>query len=824
MNALKFILSLALTLGTVYLLSVPHTIGSDAEDGSSKKSTLPPLGSFFSPFDGFWRNAEPKDGFASQNFEIPGLKGSARVLMDERLVPHIFADNMADAAFAQGFVTAKYRLFQMDLISRLSAGRLSEILGERTLATDKLTRRQGMVYGARKSVEVWKQSPEIMEVLQAYADGVNAYIDQLCVCEYPIEFKLLNYQPEKWSVMKTALVKKYMDKTLCFGEDDVEATNALQQFGREVFDKLYPLYNPKQSPVIPAGTPWDFEPLPADTSRVVAPTEAIGFIDMHVGDSSTLLEGSNNWAVSGNKTASGHPILCNDPHLRLTLPSIWFETQIHTKALNAYGVTVPGFPGVLIGFNENIAWGETNVGQDANDWYEIQWTDESKTAYYLDGKIHQADLVVEKYQVKGRAEPVLDTVRWTWWGPVVYEDGSRPWSGMAMHWIGHEAPLPTEMMTFFGLMKAKNYDDYYDALSNYSYPAQNFVFASTEGDVAITVNGSYPIKTYEQGRFVQDGSSTANAWHGWIPFEHRARVKNPERGFVSSANQHSTDPTYPYYYHSVHFDDYRGRYINMRLAQLNNIAKEDLMGLQNDNRSLQAIEGLPAMLSNLDEAQLDQRELRFLEKMKSWDYGFDAEKVEPVIFETWFNNSYRGTFDEVSAASTKDRPMMWPENWLLIQMLEETPGDVFFDDKNTPDETETATDIVTTAFKKSIEELADKLTDPDFNWATHKGTSIMHLAQIPAFSAMNLNVGGYKQAPNAISKTHGPSWRMVVSLEPGNVRGWGVFPGGQSGNPGSPFYKTGLEKWLNGEYEELLFAKKVEDLAGKKLFEISFNK
>ena len=824
MNAFKFFLSLGLTLGLVYLLSVPHTLGSDSADGASSKSTLPPLGSFFSPFDGFWRNAEPQDAFASQNFEIPNLKGSVSVLMDERLVPHIFAANMADAAFAQGFVTAKYRLFQMDLISRLSSGRLSEVLGEKTLATDKLTRRQGMVYGARKAAEAWKEAPEIMEVLQAYADGVNAYIDQLCVCDYPLEFKLLNYKPERWSVMKTALVKKYMDKTLCFGEDDVEATNALQQFGREVFDKLYPLYNPKQSPVIPAGTPWNFEPIPVDTARVLSPTESIGFIDMHVGDTSTMLEGSNNWAVSGSKTASGYPILCNDPHLRLTLPSIWFETQIHTNELNAYGVTVPGFPGVLIGFNEHIAWGETNVGQDANDWYQIQWTDDSKTAYYLDGKIHKADLVVEQYRVKGLDEPVLDTVRWTYWGPVVYDDGSQPWNGMAMHWIGHETPSPTEMLTFFGLMKARNYDEYYDALRNYSFPAQNFAFASTEGDIAITVNGSYPVKTHEQGRFVQDGSSTANAWHAWIPYEHRARIKNPDRGFVSSANQHSTDPTYPYYYHSVHFDDFRGRYINMRLAEMDQISKEDLMGLQNDNRSLQAIEGLPAMLANVDESQLDQRELRLLEQLKSWNHSFDADKVEPIIFLAWFENCYGATFDEVSAVATPERPMMWPEDWLLIQMLEESPDDVFFDDQRTLDQTETARDIVTASFKNTVKDLVDRLMDPDFNWSKQKGTSIMHLAQIPAFSAMNLHVGGYKQAPNAISESHGPSWRMVVALEPGNVRGWGVFPGGQSGNPGSPFYKTGLEKWLNGEYYELNFVRNMEALSDKQLFEISFNK
>lgn len=824
MNALRFILSLSLTVGLIYVLSIPLTVEGEGGDGQSPKTTLPPLGSFFSPFEGFWHNAEPINDFASQNIEIPNLHGSVRVVMDERLVPHIFANTMADAAFAQGFLTAKYRLFQLDLMARLSAGRLSEVLGERTLATDKLTRRQGMVYGARQSVEAWKQAPQVMEILQAYTDGINAYIDQLCTCDYPIEFKLLNYKPEKWSVMKTALVKKYMDKTLCFGEDDVQATNALKHFGRKLFDKLYPLYNPKQSPVIPSGTLWDFEPLPLDTGKANIQTQAIGFIDSKVGDATTILEGSNNWAVSGIKTASGYPILSNDPHLRLTLPSIWFENQIHTNELNAYGVTVPGLPGILIGFNEYIAWGETNVGQDVNDWYLIQWTDSTKSAYYLDGKIQKADLVVEKYQVKGMKEPVLDTVRWTYWGPVVYEDVNNPWNGLAMHWIGHMAPKPTEILTFFELMKAKNYDDYYRALSYYSYPGQNFAFASTEGDVAITVNGTYPVKSFEQGRFVQDGSSTANAWHGWIPYEHFPRVKNPERGFIASANQHSTDPTYPYYYHSSHFDDYRGRYIIKRLSELDSITPEDMMAMQTDNHSLYALEGLQAILANVNSSQLNQQELQILKKLEGWDCSFDAEKVEPMLFLNWMEKCYQMTFDEVTAANSDDRPMLWPEDWLLIQLLQEKPSDGLFDDMSTPEKTETASEIVTAAFKNMVGELADQLTtNPNFNWSNQKSTAIMHLAQIPAFSSMNLKVGGHKQAPNAISESHGPSWRMVVLLQPGKVKAWGVFPGGQSGNPGSPFYKTGLEKWLKGEYFELHFAREPADLSSNTLFEISFN-
>ncbi|GIV31364.1 MAG: beta-lactam antibiotic acylase [Saprospiraceae bacterium] len=823
MKLLPPLVSLLCTLALVYFLATPLTIGEDSADGRTRKTTLPALGHFFSPFEGFWQNAEGALPNWPEHLSVAGRKGSARIVFDERLVPHIFADNLADACFAQGYATAMNRLWQMDMIARLAAGRLSEVLGERTLEMDKRQRRFGMVYGARKTLESWQQSPQMMEIIQAYVDGVNTWIKALDPADYPIEFKLLGYQPEPWTPLKMALIKKYMDQTLCFGEDDVEATNALETFGRELFDKLYPLYNPRQSPVIPAGTPWPFKAVePKSSQSTQQAAGSIGLEEMPARQKSELLEGSNNWAVSGSKTASGHPILCNDPHLRLTLPSIWFELQIATPDLNAYGVTVPGLPGILIGFNEYIAWGETNVGQDANDWYRIKWTDDTHTTYLLDGQPKQAEVIVEKIQVRGRSEPILDTVKWTVWGPVVFDKPDHPNAGMAMHWIGHLPPNPDEFATFLNLMKARNYDDYYKALSYYSYPAQNFVFASVDGDIAITVNGQYPVKTFEQGRFVQDGSTSAAAWNQWIPYDHRARIRNPERGFVASANQHSTAPDYPYYYHSVHFDDYRGRYINQRLASMQQITPQDLMGLQCDNHSLLAIEATPALLRHVDTTRISPDSRHWLEKMRTWQGNFDADLVEPILFTEWWRHCYEETFDEVLSRSTAERPLLMPENWLLVQLLDSLPDDPLFDIESTP-EKESATQVVTRAWEQTWQALADTLAQGQIDWAKWKNTSIMHLAQLPAFSAMSLHVGGYKEAPNAISDSHGPSWRMVVSLEPGNVKAWGVFPGGQSGNPGSKFYRTGLDKWINCEYEELWFMKTPEDRSKKVLHEIFIN-
>ncbi|MEZ4959601.1 MAG: penicillin acylase family protein [Saprospiraceae bacterium] len=821
MKIVKFILSLLLTAGLIYQMGRPITLKEPVADkpGTFKETVIPPIGHFFSPFAGFWQNAESLKDYVPQQLEIPEMKGKVKILFDERMVPHIFAENLEDAVFAQGYVTARFRLWQMDMLSRLPGGRLSEILGADLVETDKMMRRRGLAQSAETTVNSWQQSPETFQLIEAYGRGVNKYVQQLNAKDFPLEFKLLNYAPENWAPIKSALVKKYMDLTLCFAEEDLEATNALKVFGQDLFNKLYPEWNRKQSPVIPTGTKWNFTP-PSPAGQKQEIQEAIGLIHHKVYPKERELVGSNNWAVSGSKTKSGKPILCNDPHLQLSLPSIWFEVQIHTPELNAYGVSIPGIPGILIGFNANTAWGETNVGQDVLDWYKIKWTDATETAYEMDGEIKKASLVVNPIRVRGQEEPVLDTVRWTEWGPVVYESDKNPRHDLAMHWLANEAPNPSDIATFLGLDRGENYDDYATALTHYDYPAQNFVFASKSGDIAITVNGKFPIKEKEQGRFVQDGSLSANRWKGWIPRTDIPKVKNPGRGFVASANQHSTDPSYPYYYNSSSFDDYRGRYLVQQLSSMDSITPEEMMALQNSNYSILAAEGLPAMLDQLDTAGLGAVAAGLVAKMRTWDFRFDADKVEPAIFEEWWGHFYEMTFDEVLA--WKDSmPMLMPENWRLIELANSSPNDPIFDVTNTP-EKETAREIATRSFKKTLAAMADDLVNPTFNWSSKKGTEILHLARIPAFSRKNIAVGGYRQALNAISERHGPSWRMVVELGD-EVKAWGVYPGGQSGTPGSPFYDNGIEQWRKGEYNELFFMKNTEDARKPILFRIEMN-
>ncbi len=803
MRQIRFFLALALTTILTLLCSLHQPLGSP----------LPALGGFLSPFTGFWQNAEWVGKHQDEVLPFSELSSTSEVVVDERGVPHIFAQNTADAAFIQGYLHARDRLWQMDISVRATLGRLSEVMGERTLEHDRLQRRKGLLWGAENALRKWMTSPEEAAMIKAYCKGANAYIESLRPANYPIEFKLLGYAPESWTPLHIAAFHKSMSEVLSSRHDDIPATNTRALLGDSLFRALYPEHNPMQSPIIPDQVQWNFMPVPATaatTGDTMLSSRAIrtpfDLPDPHIG--------SNNWAVAAEKTANGAPILCNDPHLRLRLPAVWYELQMHTPEYNAYGVSFPGVPGIIIGFNEQIAWGVTNVGHDVLDWYRIDWADDGKTAYRIDGREEPVREVVEVIKVRGREEPLRDTVRYTRWGPVTYEDPGHPKSDMAMRWLPHDEPAEKPFYAlgvFTQLMGGKGLADYQQALRGWESPAQNFVFASRDNDIAITVNGKLPLKTDQQGRFVQDGSTSASGWKGFIPHEHLPRVVNPERGFVSSANQRSTAPDYPYYYNG-HFDDYRGRYINQRLAEMDNITVEDMKALQLDSRSLKPADALPQLLRLLDSTASPLRAHERIEQLRRWDYDFAGDATAPGLFENWYNATYAQTFDELMGIQDTLEVLM-PEDWRFIQLLAQQPGHPLFDHQSTPAR-EDASDIVLRGLEEALEQ-------PPVSWAEQQSTDIGHLARIPAFSRLGLNVGGYADAPNAIKPGHGPSWRMVVELGAA-PNAWGIFPGGPSGNPGSPFYDAMVTPWAEGQYNRLHLLSDSSDDAVPVLYRLTF--
>eukprot|EP00388_Colpodella_angusta_P006881 GDKJ01019930.1.p1 GENE.GDKJ01019930.1~~GDKJ01019930.1.p1 ORF type:complete len:814 (+),score=94.79 GDKJ01019930.1:6779-9220(+) len=790
----KAIASLAFTIALCYALNRGW-------------GTAPAFGRFLSPFTGFWVNAEKplSDKPVEGSLQLAGLQDEVTIEYDELGIPHIFANNDHDLYLAQGYVTAKDRLWQMEFQTHYAAGRLTEIVGEKALESDKYNRRMGAVYGAEKSLAGMMEDPQSKVALEAYSEGVNAYIDQLKVRTLPVEYKLLGYQPERWTPIKSALFLKNMSFVLASGTDDLRMTNILRKYGREVAEELFPNYPFEESPIIPTGTPQDFTPLPLPK----APADFVGTGSMKASTERDKGIGSNNWAVSGSKSASGLPLLANDPHLTLSLPSIWYQMQLVGPNVNVYGATMPGTPNVISGFNKDIAWGVTNVGADIVDWYEVKFKDAKMNEYWHDGQWKKITKRPERYIMKN-GDVVLDTVLFTHHGPIVYLDNEKPFkknipTGHALRWIAHDKSQ--ELTTFYQLNRAKNYDDYVKALSFYAAPAQNFVFASNQNDIALWVNGKFPLKAKLQGKYILDGTDKMADWQGFIPHAHNPHVKNPARGFVSSANQSSTDPTYPYYINWEFAPSQRGRRINQRLESMSKITVDSLRALQNDNYNLKAAGILDKLISLVKVPTAKQA--KAIKVLQTWNKQNDVAEIAPTIFETWSNLLYESIWQD-EFAYDENIPMKYPSLDKTIQLIKQEPTAKWFDNVNTKNKVETLEELASTSLTATLDSLT-KWQKADMGdtwaWANYKSTDIKHLIPgLDAFSKMNVNIGGGTGIVNATTERTGPSWRMIIQLGKNNaVKGYGVIPGGQSGNPGSPHYDDMIETWRQGKLNELLF-------------------
>jgi len=793
MKYLKLLLSLVVAAAVFY--------GLDTKFGS-----IPPVGKFLNPYTGFWQNEseESVDG----SLIIEGLAEEVIVHYDRHLIPHVFAKNDKDLYRAQGYLTAKHRLWQMEFQTHAAAGRLSEIIGSAAIDYDRTERRRGMGYGAAMALEKMKEDPVTYNYVEAYAAGVNSYLASLDPKDYPVEYKLLDYEPEPWTVDKSALLLMYMTKMLASRDSDLEYTNTLKLLGKEQFDFLFPDFFDNTDPVIPKDTDWSFIDVPQTPLPKTQLKE--GEIPFEPVEKPNPDNGSNNWAVSGAKSYSGHPILANDPHLGLNLPSIWYVMQLSTPEHKAFGATIPGALGVISGFNEHIAWGETNATRDVVDWYQIEFN-EDRSKYRYDGEWKPVTVRVETIKVKD-GNTVVDSVLYTHHGPVMYDvnfRNSNDLSGYAMQWTGHMGG--NNQKTFLDLNKAKNYTDYVAALKNYVAPAQNFVFASTEGDIALWIQGLLPNKWEGQGKFLLDGSNPEHDWQSFIPQEFNAHTKNPERGFVSSANQHPVDEAYPYFVFNDGYQTYRNRVINDFFNSKATFSIQDFKDLHTNNFNLQASELVPYMLEHMETSNLTTEEAKVLSDMKAWQFNNDLEEVGPSIWKAWWAALDDLVWDEFD---NDELALVTPFTYQTIYILTNYPEHDFMDIRDTAKK-ETAHDLFLKSFKTAVRNLTDwKEANGDYNWESYKATYAGHLLQgLPAFSRFNIPIGGDRNIVNATSKNHGPSWRMIVEMT-SPPSALGIYPGGQSGNPGSKYYDNFISDWAAGNYLKLNFIPHAENSEG----------
>lgn len=817
MRIILFLISLLVTVGVIYALD-------------SKLLFPAALGPLLSPQHGVWQNAEPVDADFNATLQFPELSGKTEVYFDERLVPHVFAEADNDAYFVQGYLHAKFRLWQMEFQTHVASGRLSEILGDKTATADVLNvvdryfRRLGLTYAAEKSMKLLNEDPVTRSMCDAYTAGVNAYIKTLTASSLPLEYKLLGYRPEPWTNLKMAVFSKYIAYELSASENDLEYTNARNAFTRAVYNKMYPVSNSLQDPIVPGDAVYQ----PPSVIPVVPPDADSLYFRFKAHDTTAPLpvlpqkpdsdNGSNNWAVNGTKTKSGYPILCNDPHQGLNLPSLWFEIQLNTPTLNVYGASFLCSPGVAIGFNDSCAFGFTSAGRDVKDYYEIEFRDASRKQYRFDGQWKDTEFRIERIRVKGKPD-FVDSVAYTVFGPVMFDNSYKSKNNdgkyYAVRWKAHDAS--NELVLFYKLNRAKNYLDYVRAIRNLQTPGQNVVYAAKNGDIAIRAQGVFPAKWKRQGDFVMPGKDSAYMWQGVIPQPENPYQFNPLRGFVSSANQVPADTSYPYYL-SGSFSPFRGMIINRKLAQMQQITPNDMKELQTDNYNILAEMVRPVLLNALDEKKLPGEAKNYYELLKAWNLRNDKNEKGATVFSVLFD-SLRAVIYRDELGSVKN--YILPYESTLVESLLRDSVMPFLDDINTPAK-ETLEDDLVLAFKKALPVLQSAEKEGRLEWARFKDTRIQHLARLQGLSRMHLDIGGGTNIINATKATHGPSWRMIVHLTP-ETEAYGVYPGGQSGHPGSRYYDNFVDTWVQGKYYPLQVMKKGEG-AGKARWTMSFRK
>ncbi len=795
---------------------------------------VPPLGPFLDPANGVWAGAAATSFPSVQQVTIPGLHDSVHVLFDDRGVPHVFASSEDDAYRALGYVEARDRLFQMEAQTRAASGRLSEWAGDRLLETDRQNRALGLVWGAERKFAAYDRSSMGFKAITAYADGVNDYIAHMRPRDLPVEYRLLNALPMKWEPIYTMYFLSRMSLTLGFNDATVRRLKAEAMVGKDAADALFPVNSPIQQPIQPNGSSkarFDFSSLPAPG----APDSSVLAIARAREDLASSLAfrkptetsdaiGSNNWAVSPKRTADGHALLAGDPHLDLTLPSVWYEMHIVVQGkLDVAGVGFPGVPGVVIGFNRNVAWTFTNTGSDVNDYYEERVdNDASPSMYKLDGAWKPVEKRIERYlDAKGKVI-ATDTLRFTHRGPMRRILGK--W--LSMRWTLYDPSHEPD--NFMKLGYTKNANEWLDVMRDYVVPTQNGLVADRSGNIAIRSSGKYPIRPGDgRGDVIRDGSTSSSDWVGQLPVDKYPFAMNPAQGFLASANQQPVDPRKnSSYMGSDWYSPWRAMHINDLLRADSMVTPDDMRRFQTDPGSARADVFVPYFLAAAakeDSAGRSDPLLRDAARLlSSWDKRYVRESHVAVLFEAAMNELATRTWDELRDKNKKPAPsdrLNYPEAQVLVELMRQ-PASEWWDDRSTPAR-ETRDDILAASLRAAYQSVSKTDGDPKSDkwlWSNTRHANIFHLLRIPAFSALDIPVQGGPStlAPSSGAGTQGPSWRMVVELGP-EVKAWATYPGGQSGAPASPRYTDRLAKWTNGLLDQVLFPRTPSDLDRKRV-------
>jgi penicillin amidase len=730
---------------------------------------------------------------------VHGLQQSVRVQRDRWGVAHIYAQNEHDLFFAQGFVVAQDRLFQMELWKRSGQGRLAEILGPSYVKRDTSARL--LRYRGDMDAEYKSYSPDTKEILEAFTSGINAYIAEIQKpggIGLPVEFQLAGFKPDPWKP-QDCLNRLAAYSVTVNGASELHSARLVALLGPEKAAELLELDPPVKLDPAP-GT--DFSGLsPALLENLVGSDVPLHFPE-------TPIQGSNNWTVSGSLTATGKPFLANDPHRVIAEPSLRYIVHLVAPGWNVIGAGEPGLPGVAVGHNEKIAWGFTIFGLDQQDLYLVELNPADPEQYKTEHGWERMELKTETINVRGGTS-VVAKLKFTRHGPVLWEDGKR---ALALRWVGAE-PGTAGYLGSLALDRAQNWQEFEQAMPRWKVPSENIVYADRDGNIGEHSTGLAPLRKNWTG-LLPVPETGGYEWSGFVPNSELPHTYNPASGFVASANHKMIPENYPYAVGFQWASPERflriSEVISGAASRAHKLSLADMENLQNDVVSLPARE-----LQSLLKAAAGSAPNRAAKLLLDWDCAVSPDSTAATLFEFWVPElSYAVTKLVVPAEAQKIAGK------LSLQKTSEElshPGIAIFGQN--PEAARDA--LLVQTLQTAEQKLSAKLGPDPQNWAwgrLHRASFFHPLGGV-APDAKALFDRGPVSRPgddNTVDATYfggssfdqlaGASYREIFDLSDWD-NAVSVNVPGQSGQPGSPHYDDLLPLWTRGQYFPLHYSK-----------------
>ena len=723
------------------------------------------------------KNAFPA---VSGSEKVKGIQEEVEILWDKWGIPHIYANSLNDVYYTQGFIHASHRLWQMEFFRRVTSGELSEIVGEATLDRDKHYRIIGLHRIAKRCAENLRKdsNSETLQGLNAYVEGVNAGIKK-SLKNLPIEFAILNIKPREWTLEDSLKIVSLIEWGLGSWSYTLELLreHLIMKLGVELADKIIPLYSG------------------ANMDRSM---------------------GSNGWAISPNKSESGAVLLANDPHLPLTLPSIWILMHLNCPDLNVIGSIIPGLPSITIGHNDKIAWGLTTVTSDNVDLFKLEINPENENQYKYNDKWVDFEVFDEPIKIQSSSKPLDYKVKYTKFGPVMeYIEGETKTYKIklpgkyALQWTSYIAKLEETVEGFRMINVASNWNEFREAVGKITITPQNYIYGDIDGNIGHQHGGRLPVRKYGDGAIVTPGTDEKYNWSGLVPFEKMFKKYNPDYGFVYTANFNEDKAPNGVLIAQDRAKPYRQMRIKKLLQSKEKFSIDNFKSFQLDLFTEEAQELLPIMLKYVKDNVQSDHQKEIITLLENWDYYLTKNTVAGTIYKIWFEESLKIILV----------PLIGKE--LFDMYLASNPFELKRLFKIYKDNVKELEEKLLTALQNTIKVLSEKFT-PDINkwkWGDLHKVILAHPFSQANEAAKMLNIGPFKiggdgntlrngayDPINNYENIVGPSYRQIHDLSDWD-KSIGVIPGGQSGLPFHKHYKDLMKLWVRGKYIPLLYTK-----------------